>query len=294
MQHRDQEERQTEMLKDLRRVESRERRVESVRNIRRSQISMLGLRTKFQNVKLFTKIKSIYSLDPRLSTLHSNQSGMSLIAIMAMMTILAIALMAIAPSIQQAVQREKELESIRRGEEVAEAIRQYVEHHQGRKLPDSIDELLEGLPQGTKKRQILRPSAAVDPLSEDGKWRLISPTDKAFLNFGKRVQTYNNGLLPATSSRALNRYAIQLANVLNTESEDDLTEADESEFEVKTENTPFIGVASQSKSRSVLTYYGIENHSKWLFTPLFRGSGGRQRFDTNRNRTRRTPNRNTR
>lgn len=203
-----------------------------------------------------------------------SERGMSLIAIMGMMTVLTITLLAIAPSVYQSVQREKELESIRRGEEVAEAIRQYVEFHQGQKLPDSMDELLEGLPQGTKKRQILRPSAAVDPLSEDGQWRLISPSDQAFLNFGRRVQIYNNGLLPATPSRFLNQYAIQLANVLNTDSEDDLTEADESEYEVKTSNTPFIGVASQSKSRSVLAYYGIENHSKWVFTPLFRGTGG--------------------
>mgnify|MGYP006141564333 CR=1 FL=1 len=49
---------------------------------------------------------------------------------------------------------------------------------------------------------------------------------------------------------------------------------DEIEFEVATDNTPFIGVASQSKSRSVIAYYGIENHSKWVFTPLFRGAGG--------------------
>lgn len=232
------------------------------------------------------KKKSRYS---RLTILHS-QKGMSLIAIMGMMTVLAIGLLAIAPSIQVAVQREKELESIRRGEEIANAIQQYVEFYQGQKLPDSIDELLEGLPQGTKKRQILRPSAAVDPLSEDGEWRLISPTDKAFANFAKRVQTFNNGLLPTTNSRFLNRYAIQLANVLNTDSEDDLTAVDESEYEVKTSNTPFIGVASQSKNRSVLTYYGIENHSKWLFTPLFRGAGGsaitpQNNFNSNTNTT---------
>lgn len=205
--------------------------------------------------------------------LNSRQEGMSLIAVMAIMVLFAIGLMAIAPSIQQSVQREKELESIRRGEEIAEAIRQYVDYYKGSKLPDSIDELLEGLPQGTKKRQILRPSAAVDPLSEDGEWRLISPTSKAFLNFGKRVQTYNNGLLPATPSQYLNRYAIVFANVLNTESEDDLTAVDESEYEVSTSNTPFIGVASQSKSRSIVTYYGVENHSKWIFTPMFRGTG---------------------
>ena len=70
---------------------------------------------------------------------------MSLLAVLAVMTIFAIALLAVAPTVQQGVQREKELESIRRGEDVAEAIRQYVEHYQGSKLPDSIDDLLEGL-----------------------------------------------------------------------------------------------------------------------------------------------------
>lgn len=218
----------------------------------------------------------------RLSDQRS-QEGMSLIAIMAMMVLFAIALMAVAPGIYQSVQREKELEAIRRGEEIAEAIQEYVNYYQGRKLPDSIDELLEGLPQGTKKRQILRPSAAIDPLSKDGQWRLIAPTSKAFLNFGKRVQTFNNGLLPASPNRYLNQYAIQFANVLNTESEDDLQAVDESEYEVSTSNTPFIAVASQSKSRSVLTYYGIENHSKWIFTPLFRGTGNSQPLNSNSN-----------
>lgn len=199
---------------------------------------------------------------------------MSLVALMAVMVLFAMALLAVAPSIQQEIQREKELEAIRRGEEIAEAIRQYVEHYQGRKLPDSLDELLEGLPAGTKKRQILRPSAAVDPLSEDGKWRLVKADSKAFINFARRVQIFNNGLLPTTSSRYLNRYAIVLANVLNTETEDDLkAPAGDDEFEVVTEKVQFIGVASQSKKRSVISYYGVENHSKWMFTPMFRGSG---------------------
>lgn len=203
-----------------------------------------------------------------------SEAGMSLIAIVASMTIFAIALMAIAPSIQVSVQREKELEAIRRGEEIAEAIKQYVEFYQGKKLPDSMDELLEGLPSGTKKRMILRPSAAIDPLSEDGKWRLISHTSQAFLNFGARVQTYNNGVLPSSSSKILDNYAIGLVNILNTGDESDLREADEEELEdFKTENQQFIGVASQSRAKSVIAYYGIENHSKWIFTPLFRGAG---------------------
>jgi type II secretory pathway pseudopilin PulG len=221
---------------------------------------------------------------------RKSEGGLSLIAVLAVMTIFAIALLAVAPTVQQGVQREKELEQIRRGEEIAEAIQKYVEFHQGSKLPNSIDDLLEGLPQGTKKRQILRPSAAIDPLSEDGKWRLIKPTSQAYINFAKRVQTYNNGVLPSSPSR-FDQFAIQIVNVINTRSEDDLEEADEEEIEVATESTPFIGVASQSRSKSIIAYYGIENHSKWIYTPLFRGStisgsimGLRPNSNANRNR----------
>lgn len=197
---------------------------------------------------------------------------MTLIAVMGIMAVFAIALLAVAPTVQQEVQRELELESIRRGEEIADAIRQYVIYHNGTKLPESIDDLLEGLPQGTKKRQILRPSSATDPLSADGKWRLVKADPQTIATFAKRVQQYNNGLLPSNPTQLLDRYSIVIVNSINTGDETDLTDPDE-DFEVVTDNQPFIGVSSQSRRRSVLTYYGIENHSKWIFTPLFRGSG---------------------
>lgn len=199
---------------------------------------------------------------------------MSLIAVMAFLTLLTIALLAVAPTIHQGVQREKELEAIRRGEEVAEAIRQYVLANNG-KLPESIDQLLEGVPFGTKKRQILRPSAAIDPLSEDGKWRLMEFNGKGFINFGRRVQIYNNGVLPSNPqpSQLFDRYGFGLVNNVDTKGDEDLKEDSEEEYEAKTDKTPFIGVASQSRSRSVIAYYGIENHSKWVFTPMFRGAG---------------------
>jgi len=198
---------------------------------------------------------------------------MTLFALLAAMAVFAVALLAVAPTIQIEVQRTRELESIRRGEEVADAIRQYIEHHRGTKLPSSMDDLLEGLPRpgGTQKRQILRASSATDPLSEDGKWRLIQVDVKALGPFAKRVQDYNKGLLPSNNSQTLDRYALVIVNSLNTESESDATAPDD--FEVTTENVPFIGVASQSTTTSVLAYYGIENHSKWIFTPLFRGAG---------------------
>src|SRR5947199_10475308 len=102
-------------------------------------------------------------------TSRRSERGMTLFAVMAVMTIFAIGLLAVAPSVQEDVQRDKELETIARGEQVAEAIRQYVEYYHGAKLPNSMDDLLDGLPQGTKKRQILRPSAAIDPLPPDGR-----------------------------------------------------------------------------------------------------------------------------
>ncbi|HSI87835.1 MAG TPA: hypothetical protein VK918_02185 [Pyrinomonadaceae bacterium] len=204
--------------------------------------------------------------DPR------GEAGMTMMAVMAIMALFAVGLLAVAPSVQLEIQREKELESIRRGEEVAEAIKEFVIYHRGTKLPESMDDLLEGLPQGTKKRMILRESAAVDPLSDDGKWRLIKPDPQTIAAFGKRVQDYNNGLLPSNPTQLLDRYSIVIVNSINTQSEEDLTEPED--FDLVTDNTPFIGVASQSKARSVITYYGIENHSKWVFTPLFRGGSG--------------------
>jgi type II secretory pathway pseudopilin PulG len=203
-----------------------------------------------------------------------SQSGLSLIGVLAVMTLFAIGLLAVAPTVHQGIQRDKEIEAIRRGEEVAEAIKQYVIFYRGTKLPNSMDELLEGLPYGTKKRQILRPSAAVDPLSEDGKWALIKFDSKSFINFGRRVQSYNNGVLPASDpAQFFSKYSLPLVNVVNTETDEDVSGADDDAEEVMTDSTPFIGVASQSRSSSIIAYYGIENHSKWVFTPLFRGVG---------------------
>ena len=201
---------------------------------------------------------------------NKSESGMTLLAVMAIMAVFAIGLMAVAPSVQQEIQREKELEAIARGEEVAEAIRQYVIFYRGSKLPNSIDDLLEGLPQGTKKHQILRASAAVDPLSEDGKWRLIKADTTTLGPFARRVQNYNGGVLPGNPSPIFDRWSGMLTNSLNVDMGSD--DADD-DFEVVTDNQPFIGVASQEKGKSVIAYYGIENPSKWVFTPLFRGLG---------------------
>ncbi len=204
----------------------------------------------------------------------SSERGMTLFAVMAIMAISAVALLAVAPTVQHEIQREKELEAISRGEQVAEAIRQYVEFYGGAKLPENMDDLLEGLPQGTKKRMILRPAAAIDPLSEDGKWRLVKPDPQTLSKFARRVQIYNGGVLPPNPSQTFDRFAIVIVNNVNMGGDDDTENLDDDgDIDVATDNTPFIGVASQSKAKSVIAYYGIEKHSSWIFTPLFRGTG---------------------
>src|SRR5438309_8654576 len=99
------------------------------------------------------------------------------------MSLLALFALGATQNIRQQAQREREKEAIFRGEQVGEAIRAYYRHRgaQGvNSLPTSIDQLLEGIPKGTKKLQILRPEAARDPLSSSGEWKLIGPTSEEF------------------------------------------------------------------------------------------------------------------
>jgi type II secretory pathway pseudopilin PulG len=82
---------------------------------------------------------------------EGREAGYTLVALLAVMTVLALFAMAAAPSIHQQAQREREIESIFRGEQVAEAIRRFYSYQQRRgmngdaALPTSIDQLLEGL-----------------------------------------------------------------------------------------------------------------------------------------------------
>lgn len=196
------------------------------------------------------------------------EQGYILVALIAFMTILALMLIAAAPSIRQQAQREREIEAIFRGEEVAQAIRLYV-RATGGQLPTSMDQLLEGVPRGTQKIQILRPSAARDPLSSSGEWRLIRPGTQDLLEFQRQVMLYANGNLPPTHEGALQQYVVQMTSLVNTGSEGSVL-GGRSSSGAASSIGPFIGVASSSERDSVITYYGISRHDQWVFTPLFR------------------------
>jgi len=196
------------------------------------------------------------------------------------MTVVALFAMAVAPSVQQQALREREREAIFRGEQVADAIRDYYRYRAGvtrtvgdQALPRSMDDLLQGIPVpgGAKNRQILRVSAARDPLTIEGEWRFILPRSESLIDFQQAIMFYSGNVLPPPRDpqmEQLQQFAVpRVVSVSNLGA----TPAPGSSASVSDDATgPFVGVASRSRRESVLTFYGIEQHDQWIFTPLFR------------------------
>jgi len=207
-----------------------------------------------------------------LSTASHSEGGYALVSLLLVMSLLALFALGAAQNVRQQAQREREKEAIFRGEQVGDAIRSYYRYRgaQGvNSLPNSMDDLLQGIPRGTKKLQILRSEAAHDPLSSSGEWKLVGPTSQDVGAFVKSLTVYSGGL-PPTPRGDMARLASlipQMANVLNTES---TNTAPGGEDDSANSSGPFLGVTSRSQRNSVMTYYGIDRHDGWLFTPLFR------------------------
>lgn len=203
------------------------------------------------------------------SSAPSAERGYALVALLALMTVLAISMTAAAPSLHQQSLREREQEAIYRGEEVADAIEQFARAKNGQ-LPKSMDELLEGLPVGTKKVQILRAGAARDPLSSTGEWRLIQPKGREMVEFQQALQAYMEGR-PLPPAQGVDQWKNNYRVVITHTTDLGNTEAPPGgENDSTNTNLPFVGVASRSQRASVITYYDIERHDQWVFTPLFR------------------------
>jgi type II secretory pathway pseudopilin PulG len=198
------------------------------------------------------------------------ERGYALVALLALMTVLMISVMAAAPSLTQQARRERELEAIARGEEVAEAIRNFI--HIAKRPPTSMEELLEGAPLGTKKIQVLRESASHDPLSKSGEWKTIKVNDPALVNFVKDLTKYTDGRLSqqATTDPQLSQFAATLPRVTNILDVNSEAEPSGGEDTSSNSNGPFIGVASRSQRESIVTYYGIDHADGWVFTPFYK------------------------
>jgi type II secretory pathway pseudopilin PulG len=208
---------------------------------------------------------------PAAARRAGRERGYALVALLALMTVLMVVMMAAAPGLQQQSRRERELEAIARGEEVAEAVRMYI--HYRKQPPTSMEELLDGVtPQGsTKKIYVLRASAARDPLSKSGEWRIVKFNDSALATFVKDLAEYADGHLPEpTTDPELRAFAVQIPRPMAILNLGEGERASGGEDESGSSNGPFIGVASRSQRDSIVTYYGIERHDHWVFTPFFK------------------------
>jgi len=200
------------------------------------------------------------------------EHGYALVSLLVVISLLALFAMAAASNVRQQAQREREKEAIFRGEQVADSIRAYYRFRgaQGvNALPTNMEQLLEGIPRGTKKLQILRVQAAKDPLSQSGEWKLIGPTSQEFASLVRSLTVYSGGAPPTPRNdfRQLATLIPQMTNVLDTDSTSTAPGGDDNSA---SSSGPFLGVASRSQRNSVMTYYGIERHDEWIFTPLFR------------------------
>jgi hypothetical protein len=179
--------------------------------------------------------------------------------------------MAAASNVKQQAQREREKEAIFRGEQVADAIRLYYASR-GKSgvnsLPTNMEQLVEGIqiPGRTKKLQVLRASAARDPLSSSGEWKLVTPTSQDFAELVRNLTVYTDGVPPIPQADFRTVPIPTMTNVLDTKS---TNTAPGGEDNSESASGPFVGVASRSQRNSVITYYGIDRHDQWIFTPIF-------------------------
>ncbi|MCA1815157.1 MAG: type II secretion system GspH family protein [Acidobacteria bacterium] len=206
---------------------------------------------------------------PRAARARAGERGYTLVALLAVMAILALVLTEAAPSLQQQAQREREKEAIARGEEVAEAI--YLYTRMMGHLPTSMDDLIKGVtpPGSIKTIYILRREAARDPLSSNGEWKLVRQNDRAFMEFQAALAKYCGGALPTQQFiyKGFNIPPTTITNLVDLKKEEEPPGGEDTE---SNGTGPFIGVVSRSRRKSVLTYYGIERHDRWIFTPAYR------------------------
>jgi type II secretory pathway pseudopilin PulG len=103
---------------------------------------------------------------------------------MAAMTVVAILIAGYVPHLARQMQREREEELLFRGQQIVEAIAQYVQMT-GR-YPSSLEELVRGFsiqtPRGMRRVRFLRPSALRDPMTTE-EWKLVRPGDPVLRRF---------------------------------------------------------------------------------------------------------------
>jgi type II secretory pathway pseudopilin PulG len=172
------------------------------------------------------------------------ESGFSLVALMAAMTIMLILMGAAMPSWKYVVKNEREQELFFRGDQIASAIERYQKKHGGTP-PPSLAVLVKG--------KYLR-QAYKDPMAKDGKWKFIKAGEIVVPQVG----------LPGAGLPG--RPAASPAPPSAMGARDDTL-------------APFVGVVSTSTDESLRVMNGQDHYDQWVFLagrPRFLGRDGPQ------------------
>ncbi|NOT58720.1 MAG: type II secretion system protein [Acidobacteria bacterium] len=240
------------------------------------------------------------------------ERGYAMIAgLMATLTIAVIGLGQAAPQVAFESQREREAELLWRGQQIAVALQAY-QQVRGNQLPNSLEELVEGVNTGVKKVRFLRAHALCDPMlpCTPGKsnWRNVHRFDPVISEMVQALQAYaqkkqDNPVLVSRINQMLgilqqhaaqvnlanvglgSQTGVQTPSLLNPSPTDPNAGNNDSAFGgLKTEKGPIVGVVSRSKDRMIRTMLDIEQYDKGLFfaggivlaggfiTPFFNGT----------------------
>jgi type II secretory pathway pseudopilin PulG len=212
----------------------------------------------------------------RTSHTRSAEKGYMLLAVMLAMTLILIAMGAAAPRIAQQIKRDKELELVHRGKDVATAVKHFV-HKNGGRYPTSLEQL-----EDTNHIRFLR-RRWKDPTTGDSIWRLVHVGEAEI-----KIPTSSPGLNPNTNNPGLSGGISGLSN--NTPATSPNTTAPVLSGtgpqanpqpgnagqlgSLTTSNIgngqtvgggQVIGIASVNKSKSILEFNDKDEYDQWFF-----------------------------
>jgi type II secretory pathway pseudopilin PulG len=124
---------------------------------------------------------------------RTSEQGWALLGLLLALGVMSIVLASsIVPNVQMAVQRDKEIEMIYRGQQVAEGIARYYNGGALRGIQllqrppygylTELEKLRDGVTIGVNERKFVRPSAMIDPLS-NSEWEPVRARDPRIMPF---------------------------------------------------------------------------------------------------------------
>ena len=161
---------------------------------------------------------------------RQTEAGFSLVALVAGITIMLVLMGAALPSWKYVMQNEREQELFFRGDQIAAAIERYQKKN-GNAAPPTLEVLVKG--------KYLR-KAYTDPMSRDGKWKLIKAGEMMIPRPGS--PTGRPGASPSPP--------LGLPSVMASLSD---------------QAGAFVGVASTSDKESLRVMNGRDRYDEWLF-----------------------------